>query len=447
MEEKKLHMDEVNTRRVLADLLRNFWVAVLLAAAVWLGMSAYGKLNYHPLYTSETTIVVSAKGGNGAYSSLSLTTNMAKVFSEVFRSNILRERVEEKMGGEKLDGYIDTRIIPNTNLMIISVISSNPEQSFQALNQVIEVYPELTQAMFSNAVLEVITQPNVPTVPSQGTAVIRGRTKLAGVTLIAGLLLVCVLSVMRPTVQTPAAAKRRLDGTLLRSIRHEVQHRSLRKVRKRRNIAPLITSHFASLAFREDLQGLAAKLTYHMRKAEQKVLLISSAGENEGKSTVAANLALTLTEQDKRVALLDCDFRKPAIYKIFELKVDSEQSLAACISRGKGDFLTVKQGVYLGLSSGTVKNPQRLIALPAMKQIITQLRQEFDYVILDSPPMLVAADVQALAPLADTAVLVAREDFARVRDINDCLDTLRRSCGDVAGVVLNNCVEPLHFGK
>ncbi len=449
MDNKKMRMDEVNPRRVLLDLLRNLWVALLLAAAVWLGLSAYEKLNYNPRYTSEATIVVSAKGGSGAYSSLSLTSNMAKVFSEVFRSNILRERVEEKMGGEKLDGYIDTRIIPNTNLMIISVVSGNPEQAFRALNLVIETYPEITQAMFGNAVLEVINQPNVPIVPSNAQSMASSRKKLAAAAFAASVCLICVLSAMRPTVQTPAAAKRKLDGTLLRTIRHEVKNKTLHALRKRRNVAPLVTSHFTSLAFREDNQSLGAKLLYHTRKAGQKVILVGSAGENEGKSTVAANLALTLAAQEKRVALLDCDFRKPALHKIFEMKPNEAQSFAGCLTRNRRDFLlqVPKQNVWLGANTGAVKYPQRIITSGAMRDCLTELRKQFDYIVLDSPPMLVAADVQALAPLADVAVLVVREDYARVRDINDCLDTLRRSCGDVAGFVLNNCLDSFRAAK
>ncbi|MBQ9838945.1 MAG: P-loop NTPase [Oscillospiraceae bacterium] len=444
MDEQMIHLDEINLIRLAKDLLYNLWVAVLLAAAVWMGISAYEKLNYEPMYTSSATLVVSAKGGSGAYSSLSLTSNMAEVFSQVFRSNVLLEKVEEQMG-EPLSGYINPTTIPNTNLMVLSLTSTSPEQAFRALDLVIETYPEIAESMFGNAVLTVLKEPAVPRTPSN-TRDMASVQKLGAVAAFAvAMLLIAALSVLRETVQTPVAAKRRVDGRLLRSVRHEVKNKTFRAIKKKKNIAPLITSPFISTGFKEDNQSLCSKMEYHMRKRDQKVILVSSAGENEGKSTVAANLALGLTGKDKKVALLDCDFRKPAVYKIFETNPGEGQEFGKYLTQedASPDFLVPlkKFGIWVGLNTVGYKYPQRLITSPKMEQCLQQLRQEFDYVVLDSPPMLVAADTEALAALADVAVLVAREDFVRTRDINDCLDALRRSCPDVAGFVLNNCLD------
>lgn len=444
MEEQLIHLDEINPLRLLADLVRNLWVAVLLAAAVWLGISAYEKLNYEPMYTSSATLVVSAKGGSGAYSSLSLTSNMAQVFSEVFQSNVLLEKVEEQLG-EPLSGYISPRTIPNTNLMVLSLTSSNPEQSFRALNLVIETYPEIAESMFGNAVLTVLKEPEIPRYPSNTRDMANVQKLATAAVFVLALAAIGALSVLRDTVQTAVAAKRRVDGRLLRPIRHEIKNKTFRAMKKKKNIAPLITSPFISTGFKEDNQSLCSKMEYHMRKRDQKVILVSSAGENEGKSTVAANLALGLAGREKRVALLDCDFRKPAAFKIFETKPDENHDLGRYLTgeSHEADFLVPlkKLGIHVGLNSTGYKYPQRLITSPRMEQCLKALRKQFDYIVLDSPPMLVAADTEALAALADVAVLVAREDFVRTRDINDCLDALRRSCPDVAGFVLNNCLD------
>ncbi len=448
MDEKMIRFDEINPLRLALDVLRNIWVAVLMALAVWMGVSAYGKLNYTPQYTSSTTLVVSAKGSAGAYSSLNLTTNMAQVFSEVFESTILREKVEQKLG-EPLRGYIATRTVPNTNLVVVSVVSSNPEQAFRALNHVIDTYPEFAETMFANAVLNVIKDPEVPRSPSNSGSV-ESMKKLGAVAAFClTVALIVALSVLRSTAQTPAAARRRLDGRLLRPIRHEIKNKTFRAARKKKNVAPLVTSAFTSTGFREDNQSLCSKLEYHMRKRGQKVILVSSAGENEGKSTVAANLALGLAARDKRVVLLDCDFRKPAVHKIFEVQVAEGKDFGKYLTQedGEGDFLIrlKKHPLTVGVNAAGCKYPQRLITSPKLAQCLQALREEYDYVILDSPPMLVAADTEALAGVADAAILVAREDYVRVRDINDCLDALRRSSPDFVGYVLNNCLDTAHM--
>lgn len=447
MEERQLHLDEVNIHSLLRDLLRDWWIPLLLALSLWMAASAYGKVSYSPTYRSEATFVVSAKGSSSAYNSLSLTTNMAQVFSEVFESNMLRDTVERELNMENQDWYITAQTTPQTNLMVVSVVSSSPKQSFLALNAVIDNYPPLAQQMFGNAVLDVLNDPKVPTVPSNVT----DTGKLEKLALVGGFVLgvaiLVMMSVFRGTVQTVAAAKRSLDGRYLRSVRHEEKNKTARAKRTKKNVAPLISNPFVSAGFREDYQSLSSKLEYHMRKRGQKTILISSAAENEGKSTVAGNLALSLATRGKKVALIDCDFRKPALHKIFGVKCEPEQTLSYYLSHAdhEQDVLLYQErvGIYLAVNSTGGKYAQRLIGSKKMQDFLGRLQKEMDYVILDTPPMLAAADAEAVGSYADVALLVVREDWTPTKNINDCLDSLRRIVPDMAGYMLNNCYEGL----
>lgn len=436
-------LEEINLRSLIRDLLRNFWIPILLAMSFWFAVSSYGRLSYAPTYRSTATFVVSAKGSSSAYNSLTLTTNMAKVFSEVFESNMLRSQVEQQLDMENQDWYISTSTISQTNLLVVSVISSSPEQSFLALSAVVETYPELAQQVFGNAVLDVITDPKVPTAPSNSMNIDSMKKTAAVAGFLLGVAVIAAFSVFRDTVQTPAAAKRKLDGRYLRSIRHEEKNKTVRSKRKRKNVAPLVCHPFVSNGFREDYQSLCSKLEYHMHKRKQKVILVSSAGENEGKSTVAANLALCLAQKGNRVVLADCDFRKPALHKIFSVTADEGHDFGHSLSRQDTDddvlqYLS-RHDIYLAVNATRHKYPQRLITSRKMEAFVKKQRREMDYVILDTPPMLVAADAEALATLCDVAVLVVREDWILTKSANDCLDSLRRTAPDVAGFVLNNC--------
>lgn len=445
MQDQWIKLDEINLHSLLRDLLRDWWIPIALAISIWLAAGTYGMLSYEPTYTSEATFVVSAKGSSSAYSSLSLTTNMAKVFSEVFESSILREKVDEKLDMEDTDWYISTRTISQTNLLVVSVISSSPEQSFLALNAVIETYPEMAQMMFGNAILEVITDPKVPTSASNSLNVDQMKTNGAIAGFVVGIAAILALSILRDTVKTSSAARRKLDGRLISSVRHEEKNKTLRAKRKKKNIAPLINNPFVSTGFQEDYHSLCSKLEYHMRKRNQKVVLVSSAGENEGKSTVSSNLALSLAARGKKVALVDCDFRKPALHKIFTLTPDEDHDLGRYLARDEEYENTLRyynrHDLFIAANSAGHKYPQRLITSRRMEGFIRRLRREMDYVILDTPPMLVAADTEALAVYADVGILVVREDWAMVRSINDCLDNLNRVLPDTAGFVLNNCKE------
>ena len=184
-------------------------------------------------------------------------------------------------------------------------------------------------------------------------------------------------------------------------------------------------------------------MEYHARKRGQKVILVTSVGENEGKSTIAANLALSLAEKNRSVVLLDCDFRKPSLHKIFEVIPQKEQTLTSYLLQDQLDptpYLTQlkKYGITLGISQSSGKSIAKLLNNGKLAALLQQLRTQADYVILDTPPMLAAADAEYIATLADTAVLVVRSDFMSTGSINEGLDKLRKSAPEVCGFVLNN---------
>lgn len=444
MDEQMIRMNEINPYNVLRDLLRNAFVVVLIVASLLLCVDTYEKSSFEPQYASEATFVINSKGSGSAYSSMSVTQSMANLFSELFQGELVHRRIEERMG-EPLDGAVSARIVSNTNLMIVRVVASSPENAFLGLKALLEVYPEISQEFISNAVMKVIKEPRISTNPVNtfDTSHYKKMALVLGVGLSVGA--ICLLSIFRDTVQTPAAAKRKVDGRLLATLRHEKTNKTVRSMAKRKNIAPLVINPLTSRAFREEQQNLCSHLEYHMRKRDQKVLLVTSAGENEGKSTVAANIALGLAGRGKKVALLDCDFRKPAVHKIFQTPADQAHDLGYYLNHdGASDNLLVflpKWNLHIAVNGSGYKHPQRLFASGKLENYLNKLREEFDYVIVDTPPMTAAADTEALAAYVDVSVLVVRENARSVREINDCLDSLYRMSPDVAGYCLNNCMK------
>ena len=425
MKDRTIRLDEINFHALAGVLLKNLWAIALFALSAVLCFSSIAHLTYVPKYTSTATFMVSAKDGTNAYNSLTTTQSMATVFVEVFQSNVLREKVQMQMPEKKFDGTINTTTIPETNLLIVTVTSEAPDVSFRALELVIDNYSSISDYVFANAQLEVIKDPVVPVVPSNPLNLEDAGVQVAGLAALVGVVIV------------------KLDARLLRTINHEEKNKTFRSKFLRKNSAPLITNSLISKGFIEDNLSLSSALSYHMRKRNQKVLMVTSVGENEGKSTVAANLALAMARKNKRVILLDCDFRKPSVHKIFELTAEKEQTLTHGIleeGAALGDCLVdaKKYGIMLGISQSSGKSITRLLNNGRLQQLIGQLRQEADYVILDTPPMLAVADAEAIAGLADTALLVARADFMTTDAINDGLDRLRKSAPEVCGFVLNN---------
>ena len=443
MEERSIHLDEINLHGLVLLLLKNLWVIVALSISAVLCYTSVCRLTYTPTYTSSATFMVSAKDSTSAYNSLTTTQSMASVFVEVFQSNVLREKIQEQMPDQRFNGTVNTVTIPETNLLIVTVTSQEPDISFRALNLLVDNYSSISDYVFSNAQLEVIKDPVVPTAPSNPLNV---ESKYPLVLIISGFLAVggiVALYLLHDTVKTPKAARRKIDARLLRTINHERKNKTLRSQLRRKNNAPLITNSLIKKDFIEDNLSLCSALEYHARKRGQQVILVTSVGENEGKSTIAANLALALAEKGRRVALLDCDFRKPSVHKIFDVPVQKEKTLTAYLLQEDAALLAYleeskKHGIWLGISKSSGRSITTLLNNGKLPLLLLQLRAQVDYVIMDTPPMLAAADAEALATMADTALLVVRADFMPTGAVNKGLDRLRKSAPEVCGFVLNN---------
>ena len=150
MNRELFRLDEISIRGLCLELLRSLWMILVIGVSLWLGITGVHTLIYEPVYTSTATLVVTVKGQTSAYSSLSVTSQMADVFGEVFQSSALRSRIIEDVG-EEIAGDITCTPITDTNLLTLSVSSPDPRQAYLFINSALENYEQVAQDVFSNA--------------------------------------------------------------------------------------------------------------------------------------------------------------------------------------------------------------------------------------------------------------------------------------------------------
>lgn len=440
MKDERFFPEDINWFCLLRGLLYNFWVLVLAALTAILCVENGYLFTYRPLYTSSATVAVNVKGGLNAYTSLDLTSRMAQVFAGVFQSDAFQSTVKNKVAAS---------VLPETNLIRVQVTADDPRTAFLSLKDVLEHYPSFTDDLFSNAELRVIRDPAVPLAPSNPVDLKPYRIRAcAGAVLFTGAVLT-VLILRRDTVQTAHAARHKLDGRVLGVIGHARKGKRTagRNIKSGRKAAALLSDPFVRSGYTEAYQDLCAALEHRMRRDGKKVLLITGAGENEGKSSVAANLALALSMRGRRVLLLDLDLRKPALHKIFSLRSAAKNGLGQYLSDPKSTepplIFSEKYNISLGLTAPAA-HPEHLLHGDKLKKLIAAARadDDFDYILLDSPPMLLSADAEALAELCDLSVLVVRQDHTPAAVLNDCADLLTQAQSDFGGFVLNDFYAP-----
>lgn len=451
MGEREFNLDEISPACICRDLFRNLWVIVLAAAAAWLGVTGAAELAYVPEYTASATLAVSMRGTDGnAYTSLSMTAQMAEVFSEVFQSRVLLDKAAEDMGKTKVEGEISSSVISETNLITVQAVSVNPREAYLLLRSALENYESVSDYLFSNAVLRTVKEPAVPYAPSNFFNVRRWSRlgTLAGAA--AAAVLMAGVSALRMTVKNKVGARRNLDGRILGMIPFERKKKTLRSVLKWKNRGLLMNSPTVSMEFAESCRKAATRLEYYMRKHKQKIVLITSFAENEGKSSVAANLALALAEKGRRVLLIDADLRKPAQHLLFERTDDKEAVLGEYL-RGKihaGDMISFdeKNKIYFIFQKKPAGNAGKLLESERIEKLLAMCREHLDYVILDSTPLAVSSDAERLMRHADTVAYVVRQDWSDIRAINDQVDLARQCKKDFAGFILNAFYREISIG-
>lgn len=436
---EEFNLDEISIYGILRNLLKNIWLVILAGVGAWFLVTGVKEMTWVPQYTSSAVMAVNSRGtGNDAYTSLSLTSQMAGIFSEVFSSNVLKERIADSLGQNQVEAEISAQVITETNLIQLSVTAPDPRQAYMVLQAAIENYDTVSDYLFSNAVLRVVQEPDIPFGPSNPLRIDRLRT-LAALAAGAGVCgCIVLLSALRFTVQTRTGARRNLDGRILETIPFEKKYKTIRERFGGNKKGILISSPLVGVGYAEAVAKLASRLEHHMNRRDQKVLLVSSVSENEGKSSVAANLALALSEKGKRVVLVDADMKKPAIWRIFDRREDGPD-LKACLE-GKAkleEILFTRDNLSVICQRTAVKDSSRFLDSPEMESLIVGLREDWDYVILDSSPMALTSDTEFLLKWADGAILVVRQDWADVRAVNEAADAVRQSGVDFIGFVLN----------
>jgi polysaccharide biosynthesis transport protein len=195
----------------------------------------------------------------------------------------------------------------------------------------------------------------------------------------------------------------------------------------------------SNTAFTEALGSLRTALLLSRSSAPPKVILITSAAESEGKTTVALNLAAALARNHSRVLLVEADMRCPTLEHRFS--IPGEKGLSNMLS---GDYDNMEVRPFANLPDLTVISagptppyPAELLGSRRMKELIKHWSAEFDFVLIDSPALLAVTDAAVLSKMADITLLVTRHGQSTLKSLERAWHTLRTDPETKVGVVLN----------
>ncbi|MGM9569661.1 MAG: CpsD/CapB family tyrosine-protein kinase [Phascolarctobacterium sp.] len=171
---------------------------------------------------------------------------------------------------------------------------------------------------------------------------------------------------------------------------------------------------------------------------ELKTIMMTSATPNEGKSTTISNLAVVMAQAGHSVVLCDCDFRNPTQHKIFGLH---NKGLSNCVATGNDVMDIIQQtsipNLYVLTSGPVAPNPSELLASQNMVEIFEELKQHFDYVLIDTPPIMPVTDAAVVSAKVDGTILVIASGAVSPSVAVEAKTRLEQAGAHLLGVVLN----------
>lgn len=419
---------------IIKDILQR-WILIVAVMIVFGSVFDFMKtVTYVPQYGTSMTATLS--GGEDTFKNIDKVQSYVNTLDYLMNSNNAKSYVKKKMPISKTT-YKAEVTLKQTNVVKIKVTADTKREAYFSIKLLNDWYKENTERYSFPYNITVLKESKFSTKPVNPNSHIKNF--LIGA-VGSGFVLSCLLGLyffLRDTIKSEEEVENKLDTRLYAKLPFEVKKREDTRNKK----AILITSLKTSFFFRESMNKLRSKVEATSDKHGYKSFMITSAYENEGKSSVAANLALALAKNGRKVVLVDADFNKPAVFKIFDL--DGSKSLNKAIegtSSWRSQVVSDRSGLdLLPCSQDTLKS-EILTNSKKLEAIMKELREEYDFVIVDTSPAYLLNEPMAMNELVDATLFIVRQDYATSDVINETVKRLTYVKDNVLGVVFKNVV-------
>ncbi|MDO4547090.1 MAG: polysaccharide biosynthesis tyrosine autokinase [Clostridia bacterium] len=444
-------MLEIDLGKLIRRVLRRAWLIVLCGAIAAVGAYYYTLNTTSDTYTAYASMYVSNNNPNAASfqyastSDLDTAIRLAETYKVVIRSNKVLDVVAERLGGtystDEIASCIYVDSVADTEVMQIYVTTGDPELSMNICNAVAEVAPSEIIRVVNVGSVEVIDYATLPLWPNQRPMMRNAAMAalLVMILLAGGLALYCIFDGrVWEASDLQSRYKMPVLGDIL-EMDDEKKRARKRKTRERKAGSHYILNKDTPPAVAEAYRMLRGNLRFALMDKNSNVVLVSSTVPGEGKSTVCCNLAIITAAEDRRVLLIDADMRRSRLAAYLGVRrkgaglsgiLEGDETFDSAVMRGV-------RGCLDFLPAGSMpSNPSELLGSKRTSELLRVVSEQYDLVLIDSPPLNVVNDALLLSQQDMSLLLVVRSGFSRYSEIERALEPAKFARIDPLGFVL-----------
>lgn len=423
-------------------VVRKRWVTIVVTTLIVIGLAAVWTVTQTKQYASSTQFFVSVSGSDTAalQQGSTFTQERVKSYASLLTTpRALNPVVKELDDGTTTKDLADQLTVttpPETVILEVSVADTSPAHAQKIATAIGETFPKVVSEVerpegsqkaspIKVSLVEPASTSKTPTSP------VPARNLALG--LVLGLLLGLGLAMLRhlldTTVRTDDDVEEVTEEPVIGAVHYD----------PRAGKEPLIVQSDPSSPRSEAFRALRTNLMFVDAANHPRTILLTSSIPGEGKSTTIANLALTLAQSGSSVCLVEADLRRPRLLEYLGLE-GSAGLTDVLIERAELDDVLQPYGsdkVEVIGAGAIPPNPSELLAADSMSRVLTQLSARFDYVLIDTPPVLPVTDAVVLSTKVDGVIVLVGTTIVRKEQLEDTMESLGAVDNTMLGLVLN----------
>jgi len=392
-----------------------------------------------PIYESTTTLMIgkarTAEETYIDYQSYEISQKLVNTYTHLAKSETVIDATIKNLGlkmtAAQLADSVAVEQVEDSEIIKITVSSTNPKIPAIVANELVKVFKQEMVRILNDTNIHVVDAAKTPVEPAKPNKPIN---MAAGIFfgVMGGLFLVYMREYMGNTINSQLDLQKHVGLSVIGTI-----------PKFKRSIyseeGDLVMKYDSKSPESEAFRSIRTNIQFANIDEKIKTVLFTSAIKGEGKTTVAANMAVALSSIGKNVVVIDCDFRNPRLGRIFGVSNNDGITDLLLLKKPFEGYLkdTSFENLKVLTAGSSVQNPAEILHSDRMKELIGSLRHEYDYVIVDTPPAAVVTDASIASSFSDAVIMVCSAGNVSVDEVILAKEALSSVNAKLMGAVLN----------